>query len=153
VSNATLSTADVSEATESQATVPGSVVSVHASLDPTILTCGVLLVWKCVPVTVKDVAEPDTAVIGLIAVTVRAGTVTAITTGVPVPSTAAAYVPPAVAEKQSWFPVEARPVAVVSNVTSNLATASINSMAWPAVVPGSVESVQTSLGPTILTNG
>ena len=104
--------------------VPASAGSVHASVGPTILTCGSPLVWKFVPVNVTEVAAPDTSASGVTDVIVFAGSVIAITTGVPLPSRASAKSAPASSDQQTLFPAEPVPVAVVSNVTSNVADVS-----------------------------
>jgi hypothetical protein len=68
-------------------------------------------------VNANEVARPDTAVTGLMALTVCAGSVTSITTGVNVPSRAAVYVPLDVLHQQTLLSVEPVPVAVVSKIT------------------------------------
>ena len=80
--------------------MPANAAAVHISVDPTTFTKGAPLVWKFVPVNVKEVTVADTAVTGAICVTVGGGSVIASTTGTLLVSTAAVYVPPAVAEKQ-----------------------------------------------------
>ena len=61
---------------------------------------------------------------GLMAVTVWAGTVTAMTTPAP-----RVYEPPDVDDQQSWLPVEPAPAAVVSNVTLSVADVSVVALA------------------------
>ena len=96
VSNVRLSVADVSEiGTSCPDVVPASAESVHSPEELIILMCGAPLVWKFVPVNVITVATPDVAVTGLIDANVCTGNVIAITMGLLLPSTAAAYVPPA----------------------------------------------------------
>jgi hypothetical protein len=85
---------------------------------------GAPLVWKFVPANVIEVALADTAVAGLIQVTVCGGSVIAITTGNPPPLSATVYTPFEVVEKQILFPEDAVPVAIVSKVRLRVADVS-----------------------------
>ena len=127
--------------------MPTTPTAEHRSVDATILTNGAPLVWKCVPVNVMVVAEPDSAATGLIAVTVCRGSETATATEV------SAYGPPDVDEKQILFPADAVPVPVVSNVTLNVADVSEVAVSCPEVVPASAASVHAPIDETILTYG
>ena len=126
VLNVTVNVAAVSELTASwPEVVPARADDVMQSPpEPTILIHGAPLVWKFVPANVIEVADADTAVAGLIQVTVCGGSVIAITTGDPAVLSAAVYAPSEVVEKQILFPEDAVPVAIVLKVRLRVADVS-----------------------------
>ena len=100
------------------------------------------------------VVMPDTTVVGLVDVMVCGGSVIAITTALALPSTAAAYVPPADLDQQILLSTDAAPVACVLNVTVNVAAVSELTVSWPVVVPARADDAMQSLPePTILIHG
>jgi len=100
------------------------------------------------------VVMPDTTVVGLVDVMVCGGSVIAITTALPLPSTAAAYVPPADLDQQILLSTDAAPVACVLNVTVNIAAVSELTVSWPVVVPARADdAMQSPPEPTILIYG